>query len=163
MDVTVTTVFDAPRGLVAAVAGDPSQVPRWMANIRSMSWHGEPVLAEGSTFDLVGRFLGREIVYTYRVLALVPGERVVMSTERGPFPIETTMTWWDEEPPADGPEQGQIRTGMSLRRAGRPHGMTTLGSGAATLGMKRAMRRDLEQLRLLVREEAALRGRDPED
>lgn len=37
--------------------------------------------------------------------------------------------------------------------------MTTLGAGAATLGMKRAMRRDLERLRLVLREEMATGAR----
>lgn len=155
MDVTVRTVYDAPRGLVSSVASNPSLAPRWTVNIHLTRWHGDPVLAEGATFDLVGRFLGREMVYTYRVVDVVPGERMVIRTERAPFPLETTMTWWDEEPDGAGP-----RTGMSLRRAGRPHGMTTLGSGAAALGMKRAMRRDLEQLRLLLREEIAARSPD---
>lgn len=142
------TVFDAPRSLVAAVAGDPAQARRWYSNIRSVRWHGEPVVAEGADVDFVARFLGRELAYTYRIVDLVPDERLVMRTEEGPFPMETTYTWWDEEP-----EGGHPRTGMSLRNAGRPKGMTTLGSGAVTLGMKRAMRRDLERLRLVLRED----------
>lgn len=160
MDVTVSTVFEAPRALVATIAGDPLLTSRWMSNVHHARWHGDPHLVEGATFDLIGRLLGREMVYTYRVLGLVPGERLAIRTEHGAFPLATTMTWWDEEPEEGGQKLGGPRTGMSMRRAGRPHGMTTLGSGAVTLGMKRAMRRDLERLRLLLREEIAVGGRE---
>ena len=149
MDVTVATIFDAPRALVAAVSGDPDQAMRWYANIRSVRWRGPSELVEGARIDFVARFLGRQLAYTYVVVELVPQERMVMRTEDGPFPMETTYTWWDEEPN----ETGRPRTGMSVRNAGRPSAMTTLASGAVTLGMKRAMRRDLERLRLVLREE----------
>lgn len=153
MDVTVRTVYEAPRALVAAVAADPARAIRWNGHVHRARWRGEPVLEEGATFDLVSSVLGREMVTTYRVLDHVPGERLVTRTEHGPYPLEVTMTWWDEEPGPSGP-----RTGMVLRRAGRPPAMSTLGSGAVTLGMRRAMRRDLERLRLVLREEAGSRS-----
>ena len=146
MDVTVRTNYDAPRKLVFAIAGDPSHAARWFSSVRRVRWHGEPRVAEGEMVDYVARFLARDLIYTYRIITLVPDERIVMRTEQGPLPLETTCTWWDE----DGERP---RTGMSLRNAGRPRGMTTLGSGAVTRGMKRAMRRDLERLRLILREE----------
>lgn len=145
MDVTAWTVYDAPRDRVAACAGNPSNAPSWFGKVASVRWRGDPVPAEGARVDLVSRFLGREVVYAYRLVDLVPAERLVMRTEQGPFPVETTMTWWDEEP-----VEGRPRTGMSLRTAGRPRGMTTLASGATTLAMKRALRRDLERLRPLL-------------
>lgn len=148
MDVTVATVFAAPRALVSRIAGDPDQAMRWYSNIRSVRWRTEPELTEGAAMDFVARFLGRELAYTYTIVDLVPEERMIMRTDQGPFPMETTYTWWDEEP-----VDGVPRTGMSLRNAGQPKAMTTLASGAVTLGMKRAMRRDLERLRLVLREE----------
>jgi hypothetical protein len=149
MDVTVRTVYEAPRALVAAVAGDPANAIRWSGNVHHVRWHGEPRIVEGACFDLLTRALGREMTSTYRVVDLVPQERLVTRVEQGPYPLEVTMTWWDEEPGASGP-----RTGMALRRAGRAPTMATLGSGAVTLGMRRAMRRDLERLRLVLRQEA---------
>ncbi|WP_151525822.1 SRPBCC family protein [Serinicoccus kebangsaanensis] len=153
MDVTVATIFDAPRPLVAAVAGDPDQAMRWYSNIRSVRWEADPCVEEGARVDFVARFLGRELAYTYEIVDLVPDERLVMRTDDGPFPMETTYTWWDEDE-----AEGRARTGMSVRNAGRPKAMTTLASGAVTLGMKRAMRRDLERLRLVLREEQDAAG-----
>lgn len=150
MDVTVDTVFAAPRDLVVRIAADPGQAMRWYSNIRSVRWQTPPEVVEGARIDFVAGFLGRELTYTYTIVDLVPGERLVMRTDQGPFPMETTYTWWDEEP-----EAGRPRTGMSVRNAGRPKAMTTLASGAVTLGMRRAMRRDLERLRLVLREEQA--------
>lgn len=64
--------------------------------------------------EFVAQLLRRRIAYTYEVVALVPGEEVVMRTADGPFPMETTYTW---EPVAGG-------TRMTLRnrgtRAGSP-------------------------------------------
>lgn len=153
MDVTVRTVYEAPRDLVASIAGDPAQAARWFGNVRYVRWHAEPGVTVGACVDLVSQQLGRELAYTYEIVDIVPGERLVMRSER-PFRVETSLTWWDEEPaPAEEHLPERPRTGMALRNAGWPAGMTTLGSGAVTLGMKRAMRRDLERLRLVLREE----------
>ena len=43
----------------------------------------------------VAHFLGRRLAYTYEVREHVAAERFVMSTEEGPFPMETTYTWED--------------------------------------------------------------------
>lgn len=46
-----------------------------------------PPLAVGSRISFVANFLGRRLAYTYEVRELVPGEWLVMSTSRGPFPM----------------------------------------------------------------------------
>jgi hypothetical protein len=43
--------------------------------------------------DFVARFLGRRLAYTYQVVELVPGNRLVMRTAQGPFPMETGYSW----------------------------------------------------------------------
>lgn len=40
----------------------------------------------------VARFLGRRLAYDYEIVEHLPGERLVMRTARGPFPMETTYT-----------------------------------------------------------------------
>ena len=49
--------------------------------------------AVGSRMNFVAHFLGRRLTYTYEIIDLVPGERPVMRTAEGPFPMETTYTW----------------------------------------------------------------------
>ena len=111
VDVVTETVIRRPRDRVAAYAGDPGNAPEWYANIDSVEWRTAPPVAVGSRMDFVATFLGRRLAYTYEVVELVPGERLVMRTAQGPFPMETTYTWQ----PLDA-----ATTRMTLRnRAGR--------------------------------------------
>ena len=87
--------------------------------------------------DFVARFLGRRIEYTYEVVDLVPGERLVMRTAQGPFPMQTTYTW----EPVDG------GTRMTLRNNGAPSGFATVAAPVMELAMRRAMTKDLAALK----------------
>src|SRR3954464_15640233 len=95
VDVRVERVIARPRAEVAAYASDPSHAPEWYENIKAVEW--EPPLAVGSELGFVAQFLGRRLEYTYIVRELVPGERLVMSTAQGPFPMETTYAFADAE------------------------------------------------------------------
>ncbi|MGD8200410.1 SRPBCC family protein [Ornithinimicrobium sp. W1679] len=143
VDVTVATHLAVPRERVAAFAGDPANAPAWYANIRSVRPHGAPVVAVGARTDFVAHFLGRELAYTYEIRELLPGRRLVMNTDDGPFPMETTYTWWDE----DG------GTGMSLRNRGRPRDVASLGSALLAAAVRRATGKDLARLRALLEEQ----------
>ena len=72
----------------------------------------------GSELAFVAQFLGRRLEYTYVVRELVPGERLVMSTEQGPFPMETTYEFADA---------GEGATRMTLRNRGEPCGLQADG------------------------------------
>src|SRR3954467_15453235 len=93
VDVSVETVIERPVAEVAAFAGDPSNAPEWYANIQSVEWRTDAPLVVGSTMDFVAKFLGRRLAYTYEVVDLAAGERLVMRTAQGPFPMETTYEW----------------------------------------------------------------------
>ena len=142
MPVEVTTWIEIARSRaeVAAFAGDPGNAPRWYENIESVRWETAPPVAVGSRVAFVARFLGRRLAYTYQVRDLVPGERLVMSTAEGPFPMETTYTWDDV---AGG-------TRMALRNRGEPAGLTKLAAPAVAVAMRRANRKDLAQLKRLL-------------
>ena len=116
---------------MAAFAGDPSNAPRWYANIRSVEWETPPPLAVGSRLAFVAKFLGRRLAYTYEVVELVPGERLVMRTAQGPFPMETTYSW---SPTVRG------ATRMVLRNAGSPCGFRRDGGTADGAGRSGAPR-----------------------
>lgn len=147
VDVTVKTLIDRPVEEVAAYAGDPTNAPTWYANIATVDWRTDPPLAVGSRMDFVAHFLGRRLAYTYEVLELEAGRRLVMSTAEGPFPMTTTYTW---EPEAGG-------TRMTLRNHGEPSGFAAVGAPVLRAAMKRATTKDLARLKALL--EASSRSR----
>src|SRR5207248_7276288 len=106
-----------------------------------VEWKTEPPLAVGSRIAFVARFLGRQLAYTYEIRELLPGERLVMSTEEGPFPMETTYTWADAAGGA---------TRMTLRNRGEPSGFSKLGAQIMATAMRRANRKDLERLKRIL-------------
>ena len=143
MDVDVQTdvVIERPVAEVSAYAIEPDNAPSWYANIRSARWQSAPPLGVGSRFDVVASFLGRRLAYTYEVVEHVPGERLVMRTADGPFPMETTYTWRP-----DGPQ----RTRMTLRNRGRPSGFASMAAPALARAMRRANTKDLDRLKSLL-------------
>lgn len=141
VDVRTEIVIDRPRDEVAAYAGDPSHAPEWYSNIKSVEWQTDPPLRVGSRLDFVAQFLGRRLAYTYEIVELVPGERLVMRTAQGPFPMETTYTW-------ETPEHG--RTRMTLRNAGEPTGFAKISAPMLASAMRRANTKDLARLKALL-------------
>jgi hypothetical protein len=143
MDVDVLTeiVIDRPREVVSAFAADPTNVPAWYVNIKSVEWKTSPPVREGSEVAFVAQFMGRRLAYTYRIVTFVPGERLVMATSEGPFPMETTYTW-----EALGPN----RTRMTLRNRGTPTGFSAIAAPFMTMMMRSANRKDLAALKGLL-------------
>ena len=141
VDVNTEIVIDRPCADVAAYAADPSHAPDWYTNIESVTWRSEPPVRVGSTMDFVARFLGRRLAYTYEVVDLVPGQRLVMRTAQGPFPMETTYTW----EPVDGD-----RTHMTLRNRGEPAGFGRIAARVMAAAMRRANDKDLAALKRIL-------------
>lgn len=140
VDVLTETLISRPRAEVAAFAGDPSRAPDWYVNIKSVEWETQPPLAVGSRIAFVAQFLGRRLAYTYEIRELVPGERLVMSTAEGPFPMETTYTW--EDAPGG--------TRMMLRNRGEPTGFSALAAPLMAMMMRRANEADLARLKAVL-------------
>ena len=140
VDVVTEIEIARPRAEVAAYAADPDNATAWYANIERAEWRSEPPLREGSRVAFVARFLGRTLAYTYEIRELVPGERLVMATAEGPFPMETTYTWADA---AGG-------TRMTLRNRGEPRGFAKVGAPVMAAAMRRANRKDLARLKGLL-------------
>ena len=92
VDVLVETTIRCRPEVVAAFAGDPTNAPRWYANITSVQWRTPPPLGTGSRVDFEARFLGRRLAYTYEIVEMSE-RRLVMRTADGPFPMETTYAW----------------------------------------------------------------------
>jgi uncharacterized protein YndB with AHSA1/START domain len=140
MAVDVRTEIDIarPRDDVAAYACDPDHTTEWYANIKAVERETPPPVAVGSRMRFVATFLGRRLVYTYEVVEHVPGERFVMRTAEGPFPMETTYTWEDV---------GEGVTRMTMRNRGEPAGFAKVTAPVMAAAMRRAMTKDLERLR----------------
>ena len=145
VDVFTEITIDRPRADVAQFAVDPVHAPRWYVNIKAVEWKTPPPIALGSRMAFVAQFLGRRLAYTYEIAELVAGERLVMRTSEGPFPMETTYTW---EP------TGERSTRMTLRNRGEPSGFSKLAAPFMAAAMRRANRKDLAQLKSLLESRA---------
>lgn len=141
VDVVTTIEISRPRTAVSAFACDPDSATAWYANIVSVAWRTPPPLAIGTRLGFAARFLGRRLEYTYEVRELVPGERFVMSTAEGPFPMETTYTF------AETPDGG---TTMTLRNRGRPTGFKKVAAPMMARAMRRANMADLARIKALL-------------
>jgi len=141
VDVLCEIDIDRPRGETAAYASDPDNATAWYENIKGVEWKTPRPLSVGSKIAFVANFLGRRLAYTYEVTELVAGERFVMRTAEGPFPMETTYTW--EDLPSG-------RTRMAIRNRGEPAGFAKVGAPVMAAAMRRANNKDLRRLKEIL-------------
>jgi hypothetical protein len=155
VDVVSEISIAVPRGETASYASDPDNASDWYENIKAVEWKTPRPLAVGSQVAFVASFLGRRLSYTYQVVELVPGERLVMRTAEGPFPMETSYEWKDR------PGGGTL---MSLRNRGEPAGFAKVVRPLMTTAMRRANGKDLRRLkRILEGSERHRAGDSPTD
>jgi uncharacterized membrane protein len=143
MDVDVETTIEIarPRAEVAAFAADPDNVSAWYRSISRVDWLTERPLQVGTRLAFAAEFLGRRMAYTYEVVVHEPGERLVMRTADGPFPMETTYVW------ADGAGGATV---MALRNRGRPAGFSAVAAPVMAAAVRRRNRGDLERLKAVL-------------
>jgi hypothetical protein len=141
VDVVTEIEIRRPRDEVAAYACDPDNATAWYRNIDAVEWATPRPLAVGSRLAFAARFLGRRLSYTYEVRELVPGERFVMSTAEGPFPMQTTYLWEDAPDGA---------TRMTLRNRGMPAGFSKLAAPIMAMAMRRANGKDLREIKRIL-------------
>jgi membrane protease subunit (stomatin/prohibitin family) len=141
VDVSVETVIHRSRSEVATYAANPDNATAWYVNIKGVQWKTPRPLALGSQFEFTAAFLGRRLTYTYEVVEPVPGQRFVMRTAEGPFPMETTNEWFDVTPDS---------TRMKLRNRGEPAGFSAIAAPMMARAMKRANSKDLKRLKAIL-------------
>lgn len=117
IDVTTEIDIDRPREEVAAFVADADNATKWYQDIKSVRWETPRPVKVGSRIAFEAQFLGRRLAYTYEVRELEPGKRLVMSTDQGPFLMETTYTWSDTPGGA---------THMTLRNRGKRRALQRL-------------------------------------
>lgn len=140
VDVVTEIEIDRPRADVAAFCADPDNATTWYRNIASVEWVTTPPMVVGSRLAFVASFLGRRLAYTYEVREHVLGERFVMSTQEGPFPMRTTYTW----------EDAGTGTLMRLRNSGEPSGFASVAAPVMARAMRGANRKDLALLKQVL-------------
>ncbi len=141
VDVTTETVIARPLDVVASYTADPDRAPEWYANIDSVEWKTTKVLASGARVAFVAKFLGRTLAYTYEIVEFAVGERLVMRTAQGPFPMETTYTWTALD---------AQHTRMTLRNRGQPSGFSKVVAPFMAWNVRRANTKDLARLRSIL-------------
>jgi uncharacterized membrane protein len=142
VDVESRVVIRRPLEVVASFAADPDRITQWYRRIRSVQWLTPKPLRVGSELAFTAQFLGRRLVYTYRVIAYDPGRTLIMRTADGPFPMETTYTWEAVD---------DDTTLMRLRNRGEPVGFSRFMAPFLGAAVRRANRQDLRKLAQILR------------
>ncbi|MDN4494740.1 SRPBCC family protein [Ureibacillus aquaedulcis] len=141
VDVFTEIIINRPVEDVSDYAANPDHAPSWYVNIHSVQWHTPKPMKVGSQIAFKAKFLGRELAYIYEIKEYIPGEKLMMKTVNGPFPMETIYTWEAID---------RDRTRMSLRNKGVPSGFSKILTPFLSPSMKRANQKDLLKLKYLL-------------
>ncbi|MDQ3073879.1 MAG: SRPBCC family protein [Bacteroidota bacterium] len=126
---------------VSEYAGNPDNAPEWYVNIKSAEWKTPGPLTTGSKIAFVANFLGRKLSYTYEITEFIRGQKLVMRTAEGPFPMETTYTWTAID---------SRTTKMTLRNRGYPTGFSKLVAPLMAKMMRKANTKDLANIKKII-------------
>jgi uncharacterized membrane protein len=146
VDISTEIVIDRPRAEVAAFAADPDNATAWYEHVKRVVWRTRKPLAVGTRVGFLVESLGRQLEFVYEITALVPGERLVMRSMEGRFPMETTYAWRDEP-------GGSTR--MVLNNHAEPRGVGRLSATLLRSSMRRSNAKDLDRLKAVLESRAA--------
>ncbi|AEI41997.1 SRPBCC family protein [Paenibacillus mucilaginosus] len=138
IDVQTEITIHRPLAEVEAYTADPDKAPEWYVNIHSAEWRTPRSVAAGAQIAFKARFLGRELSYVYEIVEYIPGQKLMMRTAAGPFPMETTYEW-------EALSGGATR--MKLRNRGTPAGFSKLLAPLMRPAMEKANRKDLDRVK----------------
>lgn len=144
VDVEVHAHMPAPPERVAGVMFDPAREPDWMAAVKAAGWLDAP-LALGSRAWQKGRFLGKEIGWTTKVVEHTPERSLRLQIEGGPF---RGTVHYAVQSVAGGSD-------VSVRNEGTPTAFTWMPAWLVAAAMRGAMRADLRRLRRLLQPDVA--------
>jgi uncharacterized membrane protein len=145
VNVLTAITINCPLDKVSEYAANPDNAPKWYVNIKSAEWQTHKPLSVGSKIAFKAQFLGKELSYIYEIIEHISGEKLVMQTSNGPFPMKTTYTW--ETASTDS-------TRMTLRNEGKPTGFSIIFSPFMSLMMNRANRKDLKKIKDILEKKA---------
>ncbi len=141
VDVITEIVIRSSLEKVSEYAANPDNAPKWYVNIDSAEWQTQKPMTIGSRIAFKAQFLRRELAYVYEIAEFIPGQKLVMRTANGPFPMETTYTW-------DVIDDNLTR--MYLRNKGNPKGFSKLFAPFMSTMMTRANKKDLKKIKEIL-------------
>jgi len=97
IDITIEKTIGRPAEEVARFAMDPANDTAWIGGISEARIVTDGPLAPGSRVARVASFLGKRIEYVNEIDELSPGERLVMHSVAGPFPMRITYEFAGRE------------------------------------------------------------------
>ncbi len=133
--------IDRPAADVFAVISDFSRNPEWQSGMQSAVWTSDPPLRIGSTYEQVARFLGREVVTSFELVALDPGRSVTIESRQSSFPIRVTRA---VEPLS--PDRCRVTADV----AGEPGGFFRVFGPLLRVVAQRSVRGDYHRLKELL-------------
>lgn len=96
-DVLTQIVIDRPRSEVADYVSDPENATEWSQNVSKAEWKSPKPLSAGSEFAFEAQVGDEKRAFMYQVTEYVPGESLVMSSESGSSPMETSYRFSDTD------------------------------------------------------------------
>jgi uncharacterized membrane protein len=144
VDIKTEMIIDCPIEKVSSYASNPDHAPEWYVNIDSAEWLTDKPLSLETQIAFKATFLGRELSYVYKIEEYIPGEKLIMRTADGPFPMKTTYTWEKID---------QNSTKMTLRNEGEPSGFSKIFIPFMSNLMKKANQKDLKKIKEILEEQ----------
>lgn len=141
IEVSTEIVINKPIKVVADYVSNPDHAPDWYVNIKTIEWETEPPIRIGSKMAFKAQFLGKTLAYTYECTEWIPGQKLVMTTAQGPFPMTTIYHWQ---------ALSDSQTKMTLINKGQPKGFARVMQPLMKSAMKKANQKDLEKLKHLL-------------
>ena len=135
-----SVTISRPVSEVFAYLTDVRNVPEWQAGVVTMTPQTDALVAVGTRFTEVRKFLGRRIESTLEVTEHEPDRRFTITTVTGPvrFTVRHTL------------ERSGEGTRVDVVGEGEPGGFFRMGEGLVARQARRTFERDFSKLKAVL-------------